>query len=233
MSTNPNPLHALSDKAWNRALQIAHPRIAIDAGANEGGYTHLMLESGLSLVHAFEPVPSVFDKLLARYLEEPRVFCNRMGLSDYKGSLKDVTVLVAWTIGKPNEYGLSVSPGWNDKPKFNVELTTIDSYLGGSPCGFMKIDVDGYEHKVLSGASHTLSTWKPPMLIEFSCYIPAVSGSVKDFLDFIFFYGYVVMSMDGRFVAANRQQVEPHYPYTTSFDVMLIHRDQLQNYVNL
>jgi hypothetical protein len=48
-------------------------------------------------------------------------------------------------------------------------MTTLDSFVhqnGISSIDFIKVDIEGYEMRFLSGASETLRKFHPPMLIE-------------------------------------------------------------------
>lgn len=217
-----NPLYANSHKFWDWCVQNAQVKIGLDIGANEGGYTASMLEHGMEKVHAFEPVPNMAAKLQNRFRNDPRVFCNAVGVSDYPGRLEGVTVLEAWTLGKPGLGGLSVCPDYKNTPPFSVDLVTIDDYLAGTPVGVIKLDVDGYEHKVLAGAHRTLNRWRPPILCEFSCYIAKVSGSSEAFVRMITHLKYVTVTADGSAVFKTWEQISPHYPHHSSFNVMLL-----------
>lgn len=225
---NNNPLHALSMAAWDWALNQCSQdkvlRVAIDAGANEGGYTHMLRQHGFK-VHAFEPIPRVFATLHDRFKEDPMVYCNQMGLSDYPGVLKNIQVRGAWTIlpedWKGNTQVLGKNPTYGDD-RFDVVLTTIDEYCDGSPIGFIKLDVEGYEHKVLAGAVKTIQAYHPPILCEFGCFIDAVSGSSQAFVECLLWLGYHVVAMDGSRIFRSWPEIKPHYPFGTTFDVMLI-----------
>lgn len=225
---NNNPLHALDHRVWNYCIQNAVPSIALDIGANEGGCTQQMLEAGLKHVSCFEPVPDVFERLSNRFKDDPRVFCNNVGISDYEGTLENVTVLSAWTLGKPDQYGLSVCPGYVGAKPFNVQLRTIDDYTGSSPVGVIKLDVDGYEHKALAGAVKTLSAYKPPILCELSEYIERVSGSAMKFISFLNHIEYDLVPMDGSGVFRDWAYIKHYYPWKGSFDVMLLPREKTQ-----
>ena len=222
MELTDNPLYANSHKLWDWCVKHAKVKVGLDIGANEGGYTASMLEHGIEKVHAFEPVPDMAVKLQNRFRNDPRVFCNAVGVSDYPGRLEGITVLEAWTLGKPGDGGLSVCPTYKDAPPFSVDLVTIDDYMAGTPVGVIKLDVDGYEHKVLAGAHRTLNIWRPPILCEFSTYIAKVSGSAENFVRLITHLRYVTVTADGSRVFKTWEDISPHYPHNSSFNVMLL-----------
>lgn len=200
--------------------------IAIDAGANDGGYTQRMIDAGM-LVHAFEPVPDVFDRLSQRFSNDSRVRLNRRALSDRSELLLNQTVLSCWTLGPKGTSGLDTAVEYVDKPGFNVRTITLDEYLNrffGAPVDFIKLDVDGYEHRVLQGATRTLLT-RPPILCELNCYIHKLGGSPREFMELVFRSGYTVVPMDGHARFDTWEAIEPHWPYHSSYDVMLMPDD--------
>ena len=211
----------LSWELYEHAMQTVTIKVALDIGANEGGYTRTLLEHGF-IVHAFEPVPDVFDKLFAAHHANPNVFLQRIGLSDEMDKLENVTVLEAWTIGKPGDGNLSVSPAYVGKRPFSVHLWTVDAYLGHRDVGLIKLDVDGYEAKVLEGARETLRRCRPPILCELSKYIELLGTSAEKFARLVFDLGYKFVSMDGKFECSTWKELAPYYPHDTSFDVMLM-----------
>ena len=215
------PLHVNSQILYERCLREATIKVAVDAGANVGGYTNTLLEHGFS-VHAFEPVPSVFKDLQLRFGSTPRVKLNQLGLSDSAYAMTDVTVLEAWTIGKPGDGGLQVKPEMKDSPVFDIHTISLDSYLGHKRIGIFKLDVDGMEPRVLRGAAGTLIRDHPPILCEFSCYINKLGHSPEGFINLILSLGYHIWSCDGENKFSSWQEIAPHWPYHSSFDVMLL-----------
>lgn len=221
-----NPLYANSYLLFEWCMKTCVPKVALDIGANIGGVTNTMLENGLA-VHAFEPVPLPFKELFTRYSKDYRVKCNNIGMSDKEEELKNITVCIAWTLGTPETTGLSVKPEYKDLPYFDAKFTTIDKYVAEHrlKVGLIKIDVDGYELKVLRGGEKTIREQMPPIMIELSCYIKSITGSEEDFVKYIFSLGYVMYSMDGQFFCKSWKEVKEFYPYNSSFDVMLLPKD--------
>ncbi len=219
------PLHVNSWALYQKCMDQAKIRVAVDAGANDGGYTNTLLEHGFS-VHAFEPVPAMFNVLESRYDKCPDVVLNQMGLSDKRETIKDVTVLEAWTIGRPGDGGLQEKPEMKGAKHFDMPTITLDEYLGETRIGLLKLDVDGHEFKVLRGAEKTLRRDAPPILCEFSCYVHRLFGKSepKAMVNFIFSLGYKVVSCDAMHEFMSWEAIEPQWPWHTSFDVMLIPR---------
>lgn len=211
---------------YDEAIRKAKVRIAVDIGANDGGYTRTLVSHGMK-VHAFEPVPDMFQKLVELHADNPNVTCLPYGLSDEPGVVRDVQVLRAWTLAPVGTGDLELSPDYKEHPPFNLHLTTLDDYLQGAPVGVIKLDVDGYEPRVLRGARKTLKTWRPQIMCELSAYPEKLGTPIECFVNQIFDLGYVIMSMDGKKVCRRWKEVHPHYPYHSSYDVMLIPEEQL------
>jgi FkbM family methyltransferase len=133
-----------------------------DVGANIG--THTLLASGISHARSvcFEPTPSTFEILTSNiklnHLEES-VICLQAGVGDQAGSIAFSTSADSET----NHVAYT-----SDDNAISVPLTTIDlaAKRYGAPV-FVKIDVEGYESKVLEGMKSTLQDNKlKVMLVE-------------------------------------------------------------------
>ena len=221
-----NALHAHSWIAYQKAMDQATCRVAVDAGANDGGYTDTLLTNGF-VVHSFEPVPAMCNKIRDRYADDDKpVYINQMGLSDKRETIKDVTVLEAWSIGHVGDGGLIQTPNKEVQATFTMHTITLDEYLGDTSIGLLKLDVDGYEHKVLKGAEKTLRRDKPPILCEFNAYLHKMFGKSEPELmvNFIFSLGYDVWSCDGKNRFTSWDAIKPYWPYHSSFDVILLPR---------
>lgn len=220
------PLKVHSWLAYQKAMDSATCRVAVDAGANDGGYSATLLANGFG-VHAFEPVPVMCDLIRARFKDDDKpIFINQLGLSDKRETLHDVTVLEAWTIGKVGDGGLQVKPEMKDSPPFTMHTIPLDDYLGNTRIGLMKLDVDGMEYKVLIGAQKTIQRDRPPILCEFNCYLGKMFGAHEPeaMVNYIFHLGYDVWSCDGANKFTSWAEIEPQWPYHSSFDVMLLPR---------
>ena len=138
----------------------------VDVGANLGYYTCLALKKGKPVV-AFEPqqqnLHCLFRNLVANgWQDKAEVF--PLALSDKPGLL---------TLYGASGPSASLIPNWAGySPRFRqvVPVSTLDNILGGrfpEKRLFVKIDVEGAEFHVLSGALDTLGrALKPVWLIE-------------------------------------------------------------------
>jgi FkbM family methyltransferase len=138
-------------------------KTAVDIGANRGYYSYLMSKT-FDLVEAFEPNPGVVQSL--RDYNAPNVHINLLAVSSKPG---EATLYIPIIDGV--EY-----TGWASFDKANlphrasfreldVATVTLDS-LGLPEVSLIKIDVEGHEIDVLSGARETIHTYRPVLIIE-------------------------------------------------------------------
>jgi FkbM family methyltransferase len=141
-----------------QSLRPANFKVAFDVGANEGDWLLSALATWQQChVDAFEVAPPTFERLENRVREShhsSRATLNRFGLSDVEGSAQmfyfpDHPEL---TCDLPRHEFHHVLP-------FDAKLRTGDGYCEDRHIGvidFVKIDVEGAEHRVLKGLSSRL-----------------------------------------------------------------------------
>ena len=144
-------LHEFEDMSY--VLHVLNSEdLFVDVGANVGSYTLLACGVKGARGYAFEPVPETFSRLqenLRINRLDIKVRAFNMGLADKDGVLSFTT-----------EQGC-VNNVVTDEDKsgkcLQVEVLTLDTALEGeSPC-VIKIDVEGFEAQVISGAHMVLS----------------------------------------------------------------------------
>lgn len=170
MKILPNNIAILENDSWigkwiEEAGRLDHdqnslPRIlehikpdmtVVDVGAYVGDHTHAYLnavgETGTVL--AFEPNPAAFECLRHNC---PRAICMMLALSDENScvGLHDPGINPGATRLVP---GTTVVTGKLD----GIELSNVH---------LIKIDVEGYETKVLRGAHGTIKRFRPILVIE-------------------------------------------------------------------
>lgn len=130
-------------------------RIVIDGGANVGAYARL-LASHFDIVHAFEPSPDTFEAL-RRNIEDwglsHRVITHEEALSDSA----DKVALSLKRGGRSVSRRIS-GPG-------NLAAITIDA-LELRNVDLIKLDIEGYEFRALTGARATLQRCQPAVMFE-------------------------------------------------------------------
>lgn len=137
--------------------------VVVDAGANIGAHTVPLAQMAgpEGLVLAFEPQRILHQILCANLAlnSVPNTLANAMALGDREGTC----TVPALDYGRPNNFG--GIPMVEGGPGETVPMVTLDSY-GLERLDFMKVDVEGAEVQVLSGARETLARCRPALYVE-------------------------------------------------------------------
>ena len=142
---------------------VPRERLAIDIGASWGLYT-LVLQRCTALVVAFEPNPTKAE-YLNRVFRKMNVTVHAVALSDRSGNAELVVPIAASalaTIEAANPLSATRGPS---TVRLNVALRCLSDFEFRD-VGFIKIDVEGHELSVLSGAQQLLVRDKPIICIE-------------------------------------------------------------------
>lgn len=159
----------------------------VDIGANIGCHALPMalLVGSAGKVIAFEPMTWAYTKLLKNISlnEFTNIVVEKKALSNTKEQ-RELHFKTSWRIdGSEKE----------DKEVESIELLTLDEYLYAKDISvdFIKIDVDGYELKIIEGAIKTLRKNKPVLLLELGVHtLRQVDHSLSDLIDCLFSNDY-------------------------------------------
>jgi FkbM family methyltransferase len=140
-----------------------------DVGANIGQHS-LFMSRLADQVHAFEPFAEVSNRL-RRHIklnQLENVELHRIGLSDATEKLtfyaptgrnQGIGSFDASTTGKGNQAAGELTPARGDEYYEEFPIGRVD---------LMKIDVEGFESKVLAGLEQTLQQYRPIIVCEVS-----------------------------------------------------------------
>lgn len=181
----------------------------MDVGANIGetALEFSRLTTGTGVVYAFEPDPDTLLKLRHHITINN---ANNIKVMDYAlGSASGYSFL-----GK-NEYnsgGNSITS--NDGTKINIH--TADAFVesnGISRIDFIKIDVEGYEARVLSGAHQLITKLKPVIFAEVvDSFLRNQESSAKEMLGILKAHGYnLTDAYTGRNIDVNADFTNTHF----------------------
>ena len=148
--------------AEHKWLQLHQFKTIIDIGANEGQFADKMrLLFPQAMIYAFEPLPKVYDRLKSNFNQDNSFEAINLGLGENQG------ILEFWE----NEYSPSSSflrltdthkENFEEariEKKVEVKIDTLDHVFADreilSP-SLIKIDVQGFEDKVIKGAVQTI-----------------------------------------------------------------------------
>lgn len=140
--------------------------ICFDIGANIGWYSTLLAKivGASGEVHAFEPVPTIFEKLkenisLNNLTENIKV--NNLALGEVT---KNVELNIFENL--PEGHASLSDFGRTDAIKHPSKMITLDSYIDNNEIKnvtFLKIDIEGGELLMLKGADKLFLQEIPPM----------------------------------------------------------------------
>lgn len=132
--------------------------LAIDAGANIGNHTR-WLARYFNRVRAYEPHPLIFGllKLNTQHLDKIEVYNEALGDADTTLSLQQSLL----NMGSSNLIEVASS-----EAAMSVSVRRLDSLGSNEGLAFMKLDVEGFEFKVLVGALDTIRANKPVIVLE-------------------------------------------------------------------
>jgi FkbM family methyltransferase len=196
--------------------------VCLDVGAAYGLYTWLLadLAGPTGHVHAFEPQPGLaaFLRTSGRALGAGNVTVHQLGIDETPG--------LGW-LARPSR-GLLPVPGraflGRDAGSLGsnrefcrhraivTPLTTLDAFVAGHSLArldFIKADIEGAEGRMLSGATHTLRTLRPILLLElenrhltrFDTDIGAIRNRLSEL-------GYVARFFTGRTWSTRPQPIQ-------------------------
>jgi FkbM family methyltransferase len=146
---------------------IGQSRCFIDVGANCGLYTvsGCMLNPNVRII-AVEPVPKVYAALVNNVTGnklDSRVKLLNVALGDANG-------VVAFHEAEDSTMGSFAVDGYWGQPgkTIQVQCFTLDSIIEELKVepDFMKIDVEGFSHLVLAGATQVLAKFRPRIIVE-------------------------------------------------------------------
>jgi FkbM family methyltransferase len=137
--------------SWTKSLKLELAPLVVDVGANAGVFTHLLwsLKPDTEII-AFEPLP----KMNLKIQEWARR--TRANLKLFKSAVSDHSGIATFCAEADNDTSASLQLANDHRQGFQVKVVTLDSALPNRPIFLIKIDVEGFEPEVLSGAQKTL-----------------------------------------------------------------------------
>jgi FkbM family methyltransferase len=145
--------------------RVTRPGMTIlDIGANIGAHTLLFssLAGPAGRVVAFEPTDFAFAKLQKNISLNPHLHVDlvRLALSDRAAADEQVDFRASWQTNGSRVNGIST-----------VNVVRLDDWAEAnrlSAIDVIKLDVDGYEYRVISGGERTIARTRPVFIIEAS-----------------------------------------------------------------
>lgn len=153
-------------------------RLCLDIGANFGVMGQALEFNGYEVV-SFEPQPELFKLVLSKNVAGMKYNC---ALGDMPGTAP----MPKLRYDEKNNFG-GMGLGFRSVlGSIQVEVRTLDSFEF-EDVGFIKIDVEGFEEKVLRGGQSTIARCRPVMYIE-----DDRAAQSKSLRDYIMSLGYTI-----------------------------------------
>jgi FkbM family methyltransferase len=183
-------LHEFNDMSFLLHL-LTQNDLFVDIGSNSGSYTILASGAVRAKSISIEPVPGTFQRLL-KNIElngmRERVAPMNIGLSSEKGVL-------AVTTNSDTTNHLVLGPTLLNTTQ--VEVETLDGICSGENPTLIKIDVEGWELKVLSGADKVMKNEKLlALILEINENGEKLGVQEKELLDLLARYGFFPVAYD-------------------------------------
>lgn len=156
---------------YNVSKEKIKNKIVIDVGSNLGEFAIYCVRLGAKKVYAFEPVTETF-KILEKQIEinnlKGKIIPVKLALGDKNETLKinfegagDATAHINGRLSTNSEI---------------IKVIKLDDFIKKEKVSFIKMDVEGYEEKVLRGAHKVIKRDKP--ILSFSGYHKKTDKSI-------------------------------------------------------
>jgi FkbM family methyltransferase len=158
----------------------------IEVGANIGAHSLIMssIIGADGALHCFEPTDFAFKKLTTNFSLNPSLPINstlyKSYVSNSENTKSNHKIRSSWIVNKSDEISEQMDEN------FDGEIIVLDIFFEDlNSLDFIKIDVDGFDFKVLQGAKKIIAKHKPTVFIELGEKDLNKNGdSVKDVITF-------------------------------------------------
>lgn len=200
--------------------------VILDIGANVGVHSLAMaqqLKRTGGIVHAFEPTTWAFEKL--KYNNQlnnfPNLHLHRIALSDVNGEQK--ILCTASEEVMPFKASWDISGKSKNRGQDHLIFQKLDDWVvekGVTQIDLIKIDVDGYEVKVLNGALESFKKFRPLLIIELGyATLKRVGNSPVELLDLLEQFHYDLFSTSLPEIKYDRNYLLKILPTVKAIDI--------------
>jgi len=146
-----------------QAIEHFGINLVFDVGANDGGFAQELRDTGYKgKIVSFEPINSVFQKLIKKSIKDDKWLVDNIALGDKDETnlinISENTVSSSILDMHPNHYNNTPNSKYVGKEEISIyQLDSVfDKYYNNGDKILLKIDTQGYEKFVLEGAKNSL-----------------------------------------------------------------------------
>jgi FkbM family methyltransferase len=196
---------------------LSESEVILDIGANIGQTAleinkNRLAKNKVYQIFCFEPFSENYLSLKKNIeLNEPHsIIAENIGLGRTNANVNMFKDCISNSGGNRVVHTSSVNTAGIEE----VAISSLDAYLNKSSINkidFIKVDVEGYEFEVLSGALNTLKSQKPKLFIELDDKnLRSQGSSAKELLTFLEELNYSITDSNKQFSIAELKESSIH-----------------------
>jgi FkbM family methyltransferase len=139
-----------------------NPRCIVDVGANLGVHLAHFVEMGCPRILAFEPIPELASRLAGLYASGP-VTVHQLALGE---ASREATFYVDRDVLAESGLKCRVDRPERSREQLSVKVRPLDSF-DLVDLDYLKIDAEGAEILILTGADATIARCRPLVSVEY------------------------------------------------------------------
>lgn len=167
--------------------------VVIEVGANVGAHSLIISKiiGQNGSLEAFEPTDYAFKKLQTNFSLNPALMQNtnlhQLYVSNTANAKSKHRIRSSWIVNKSDDIANKMDE------EYSGEIVTLDEFfIDLDRLDFLKIDVDGFDFRVLEGAKRLIQTFRPTVFIELSeVDLNRNNSSVSDILNYFDEMNYI------------------------------------------
>jgi len=194
-------------------LKTANLATIIDGGANNGGFASIARTiSPTAIIHSFEPIPSIAEKLRTRFRSDNNFHLYVLALGE---SDREAVIIVndsadaSSLLPMRSDASKIRAPFRNTGESIAVTVVTLDTWMKNKALPrplLLKLDLEGYELAALSGAGNLLAQTDFVLVEVVFILLRDGQPSFTDIASFLSSKGFSVMDVYPQFVTRARGQ---------------------------